>query len=66
MRFGFFLREALRGLRRSSAPALAALHTVVMATHDYHIVDSMRRRVIELNEGVVSRDQSRGVYGVGR
>ena len=40
--------------------------TVVMATHDYHIVDSMRRRVIELNEGVVSRDQSRGVYGVGR
>ena len=40
--------------------------TVVMATHDYHIVDSMRRRVIELNDGVVSRDQSRGVYGVGR
>ena len=40
--------------------------TVVMATHDYHIVDSMRRRVIELNEGTVSRDQSRGVYGVGR
>jgi cell division transport system permease protein len=30
MRFGFFLREALRGLRRSSAPALAALLTVVL------------------------------------
>jgi cell division transport system permease protein len=30
MRFGFFLREALRGLRRSSAPALAALLTVVI------------------------------------
>ena len=29
MRFGFFLREALRGLRRSSAPALAALLTVL-------------------------------------
>jgi cell division transport system permease protein len=27
---GFFLREALRGLRRSSAPALAALLTVVI------------------------------------
>jgi cell division transport system ATP-binding protein len=40
--------------------------TVIMATHDYHIVDSMRRRVIELNGGVITRDQSRGVYGVGR
>lgn len=30
MRFGFFLREALRGLRRSSAPALAALLTVMI------------------------------------
>jgi cell division transport system permease protein len=30
MKFGFFLREALRGLRRSSAPALAALLTVVI------------------------------------
>ena len=40
--------------------------TVIMATHDYHIVDSMRRRVIELNGGIVARDQSRGVYGVGR
>jgi cell division transport system permease protein len=30
MRLGFFLREALRGLRRSSAPALAAVLTVVL------------------------------------
>ena len=30
MRPGFFLREALRGLRRSSAPALAALLTVLL------------------------------------
>ena len=37
--------------------------TVVMATHDQHIVDSMRRRVIELENGSVVRDQSRGVYG---
>ena len=37
--------------------------TVVMATHDAAIVDSMRKRVIELEEGLVVRDQSRGVYG---
>jgi cell division transport system ATP-binding protein len=40
--------------------------TVVMATHDNNIVDAMRRRVIELDFGKVIRDQSRGVYGVGR
>ncbi len=40
--------------------------TVVMATHDNNIVDSMRRRVIELQLGKVVRDESRGVYGVGR
>ncbi len=39
--------------------------TVVMATHDQQIVDSMRRRVIELAGGVIVRDQSRGVYGYG-
>ena len=37
--------------------------TVVMATHDAAIVDSMRKRVIELEDGEVIRDQSRGVYG---
>ena len=40
--------------------------TVIMATHDNNIVDAMRRRVIELDTGRVVRDQSRGVYGVGR
>ena len=39
--------------------------TVVMATHDAAIVDSMRRRVIELSLGNVVRDQVRGVYGYG-
>jgi cell division transport system ATP-binding protein len=39
--------------------------TVVMATHDQSIVDSMRRRVIELDRGTVIRDQARGVYGYG-
>jgi cell division transport system ATP-binding protein len=37
--------------------------TVVMATHDAAIVDSMRRRVVELEAGRVVRDQARGVYG---
>jgi len=39
--------------------------TVVMATHDQNIVDSMRRRVVELDRGTVVRDQHRGVYGYG-
>ena len=39
--------------------------TVVMATHDAAIVDSMRRRVVELSQGAVVRDQARGVYGYG-
>jgi len=37
--------------------------TVVMATHDAHLVDQMRKRVIELESGRVIRDQSQGVYG---
>jgi cell division transport system ATP-binding protein len=36
--------------------------TVVMATHDRTIVNSMRRRVINLDRGVIVRDQARGVY----
>jgi len=37
--------------------------TVVMATHDSTIVDQMRRRVIELSNGELIRDQTQGVYG---
>ncbi|MDX6744543.1 cell division ATP-binding protein FtsE [Actinocorallia sp. A-T 12471] len=37
--------------------------TVVMATHDAAIVDAFRKRVVELEDGRVVRDQSRGVYG---
>jgi cell division transport system ATP-binding protein len=40
--------------------------TVLMATHDHSIVDSMRRRVVELSMGKLVRDDVRGVYGVGR
>ncbi len=39
--------------------------TVVMATHNAEIVDAMRRRVIELDSGLLVRDQQRGVYGSG-
>src|SRR5699024_9339491 len=37
--------------------------TVIMATHDSSIVDQMRKRVIELSEGEMVRDEARGVYG---
>ncbi len=40
--------------------------TVLMATHDNHIVDAMRRRVVELDLGKLVRDEASGVYGVGR
>jgi cell division transport system ATP-binding protein len=40
--------------------------TVLMATHDTQVVDQMRKRVIELDQGILVRDQSRGVYGLAR
>jgi cell division transport system ATP-binding protein len=36
--------------------------TVVVATHDREMVDKMRRRVIELNQGRIIRDQLSGMY----
>ena len=36
--------------------------TVVVATHDVTMVDRMRRRVIELSEGCVVRDEPTGSY----
>jgi len=39
--------------------------TVLVATHDREMVDSMRRRVIALENGRIVRDQDRGVYGYG-
>ncbi|HXQ19201.1 MAG TPA: cell division ATP-binding protein FtsE [Acidimicrobiales bacterium] len=38
--------------------------TVMIATHDAALVDWMRRRVVELDQGVIVRDQARGVYGI--
>jgi cell division transport system ATP-binding protein len=38
--------------------------TVIIATHDAGMVDQMRRRVIELDRGLLVRDQAHGVYGI--
>jgi cell division transport system ATP-binding protein len=37
--------------------------TIVMATHDNGIVDQLRKRVLELDDGALVRDEMRGVYG---
>ncbi|RDB60492.1 cell division ATP-binding protein FtsE [Gordonibacter sp. 28C] len=37
--------------------------TVLVATHDREMVDNMRRRVVALDRGHLTRDQDRGVYG---
>jgi cell division transport system ATP-binding protein len=36
--------------------------TVLVATHDHAMVDKMRRRVIELSEGRIVRDEAAGLY----
>jgi cell division transport system ATP-binding protein len=36
--------------------------TIVMATHDHAIVDAMQRRVVQLEDGRVIRDQESGRY----
>jgi cell division transport system ATP-binding protein len=37
--------------------------TILMVTHDKPIVDQMMRRVIALENGRITRDESRGAYG---
>jgi len=37
--------------------------TIVMATHDDDIVDQLRKRVVELDQGKLIRDENKGVYG---
>ncbi|MFD1067684.1 cell division ATP-binding protein FtsE [Oceanobacillus locisalsi] len=37
--------------------------TVIMATHSKHIVNTIKRRVIAIEDGNVVRDQQRGDYG---
>ena len=40
--------------------------TIVMATHDDDIVDQLRKRVVELRNGHIVRDENKGVYGSGQ
>ncbi|MGO2113335.1 MAG: cell division ATP-binding protein FtsE [Pseudoclavibacter sp.] len=51
-------RGIMKLLRRINADGT----TVVMATHDQSIVDEHRLRVIELDEGLIVRDERSGVY----
>jgi cell division transport system permease protein len=60
MRPGFFLREALRGLRRSSAPALAALLTVVLTA----VVLGVFIPIVQATTGTANEVRSRVVVDV--
>ncbi len=40
--------------------------TVLVVTHDREMVDKMRRRVVQLDEGRVVRDEAAGMYVRGR
>lgn len=37
--------------------------TIIMATHSKEIVDSFKKRVIAIEDGVIVRDEQRGEYG---
>lgn len=37
--------------------------TIIMATHNREIVNSIRKRVIAIEQGLIVRDQARGDYG---
>jgi cell division transport system permease protein len=60
MRFAFFLREALRGLRRSSAPALAALLTVLLTA----LVLGVFIPIVQATTGTANEVRSRVVVDV--
>jgi cell division transport system permease protein len=60
MRWGFFLREALRGLRRSSAPALAALLTVLLTA----VVLGVFIPIVQATTGTANEVRSRVVVDV--
>jgi cell division transport system permease protein len=60
MSFAFFLREALRGLRRSSAPALAALLTVLLTT----LVLGVFIPIVQATTGTANEVRSRVVADV--
>jgi len=60
MRFGFFLKEALRGLKRSSAPALAALLTVLLTA----VVLGVFIPIVQATTGTANQVRSRVVADV--
>jgi cell division transport system permease protein len=60
MRPAFFLREALRGLRRSSAPALAALLTVLLTA----LVLGVFIPIVQATTGTANEVRSRVVLDV--
>jgi cell division transport system ATP-binding protein len=37
--------------------------TIIMATHNKEIVNTIRKRVLAIENGQISRDQVRGEYG---
>ena len=37
--------------------------TIVMATHNKEIVNTMRKRVIAIEAGEIVRDEEKGLYG---
>jgi cell division transport system permease protein len=57
MRWSFFIREALRGLRRSSAPALAALLTVLLTA----VVLGVFIPIVQATTGTANEVRSRVV-----
>jgi cell division transport system permease protein len=60
MRWGFFAREALRGLRRSSAPALAALLTILLTA----LVLGVFIPIVQATTGTANEVRSRVVVDV--
>jgi len=60
VRFGFFLKEALRGLSRNSAPALAALLTVLFTT----LVLGVFIPVVQATTGTANEVRNRVVVDV--
>jgi cell division transport system permease protein len=60
MRWSFFLKEALRGLRRSSAPALAALLTVLLTA----LVLGVFIPIVQATTGTANEVRSRVVVDV--
>jgi cell division transport system permease protein len=60
MRWGFFVKEALRGLRRSSAPALAALLTVLLTA----LVLGVFIPIVQATTGTANEVRSRVVVDV--